>query len=187
MKKLFTLMLAALFAIPVIKAQESTFNMDDKVVSLGIGIGRTFGTGLYTTGRVPPVSISYEQAVVEDVLEKGVIGVGGYLAYSSYRYEYALFGSEWGWNYTNIIAAAQGAFHYPLVDKLDTYAGVLLGYRISTSSEFGDVPSGSSSASGGIVFSGYLGGRYYFTDNLAGFVQVGYGIAYLTLGISFKL
>ncbi len=187
MKKLFTLMLAAFFSIPALNAQESTFEMGDKVVSLGVGIGRTFGTGLYTDGRIPPLSFAYEQAIVEDVLENGVIGVGAYLGYSSYRYSYALFGSEWGWTYSNIVAGASGAFHYPLVDRLDTYAGVILGYRIVTSREFGDVPSGSSSASGGIVFSGYLGGRYYFTDNVAGFVQLGYGIAYLTLGVNFKL
>jgi hypothetical protein len=32
-----------------------------------------------------------------------------------------------------------------------------------------------------------VGARYYFTESIAAFAQVGYGIAYLTLGVSFKL
>ena len=35
-----------------------------------------------------------------------------------------------------------GSFHYPLVDKLDTYAGILLGYNIVTSKEIGDPTGG---------------------------------------------
>ena len=44
--------------------------------------------------------------------------------------------------------------------------------------------SGSSS---GAQFSWFAGGRYYFTDNLAGLLEVGYGISYLTLGIALKM
>ena len=188
MKRLCTIALVVMLSMPVLNAQESMFNMGDKVVSLGIGLGSNIYRGLYYSRGVPPVSISYEQALVDDILEKGVIGVGGYLGYTSYRYRYDWFGVEYGWNYSDIIFAALGSFHYPLVDNLDTYGGVLAGYRISTAREYGDVPSGTfSSASGGLVFSPFVGGRYYFSDNFAAFLQLGYGISYLTLGVNIRL
>jgi hypothetical protein len=190
MKRLIAIALVVMLSIPLLKAQESMFNMGDKVVNLGIGLGSTWGfyRGFgYSTG-VPPLSISYEQALMDEILEEGVIGIGGYLGYSSSRYRSTWLGDDWGWNYSNIVVGAMGTFHYPLVDRLDTYAGAILGYRISTTREVGDIPIGyDSSVSGGIVFSGFIGGRYYFSDNFAAFAQLGYGISYLTLGVSLKL
>jgi len=184
MKRTFVILASLLIAVPSIQAQESMFNLGDKVVNLGIGIGNTLYTGSYYNRGVPPISISYEQAIVDEVLEKGVIGIMGYVGYTSYKYDYL----GWGYKYSNIIIGAGGLFHYPLVDKLDTYAGILLGYNIASATEFG-TPIGwdYDATSGGIVFSGFVGARYYFTDRFAAFGQVGYGIAYLTFGVSIKL
>jgi len=41
-------------------------------------------------------------------------------------------------------------------------------------------------AGSGIAKAFYIGGRYYFTDNLAGMIELGYGIAYLNIGIALK-
>lgn len=189
MKKFFTIALMAILAVPAINAQESMFNLGDKVVNLGIGIGSTlYSYSSYYSRGVPPVSISFEQGIKDDILENGVIGVGGYLGYSSSKYRYTWLGGEWGWNYSYIVVGALGTFHYPILDNLDTYVGVLLGYNITTSREVGDVPlDNDSHASGGIVYSGFVGARYYFNDKFAVFGQLGYGIAYLTLGLSIKL
>ncbi len=185
MKKLVAIALVAIFSIPLLQAQESMFDLGDRVVNLGIGFGTTLYSGLYYERGFPPLSISYEQAIKDDVLEKGVIGVGGYLGYSSYSWDYL----GWGYKYSNIIFGGGGFFHYPLVDKLDTYVGILLGYKIATTSEFGTNPGGYdyNTTSGGLVFSSFVGARYYFTDNFAVFGQVGYGISYLTIGVSLKL
>ena len=173
-----------------ISAQDPTFHIGDKIVNLGLGIGRTFGSGLGYTSSVPPLSISYEQGILDNIIdEKGSIGVGGLLGYTSYKYDWSSLGDNYGWKYTNIIIAARGAFHYALVDKLDTYTGLLLGYRIANSKAFGDFPSfgNYSASSGGVMFAWFAGGRYYFTDKFAGMAEIGYGISYLTLGVSFKL
>ncbi len=188
MRRIVAFAVALLFTLPALQAQESMFNLGDKVINIGIGLGNTLyigGTG-YSTG-VPPISISYEQAIVDDILEKGVIGVGGYLGYSSYKYRYNYSGQDWGWNFNDIIIGAGGFFHYPLIDKLDTYAGLLLGYNISTTTDYGDPGFETVDSSGGIVFSGFIGGRYYFSEKFAAFAQLGYGIAYLTLGVSIRL
>ena len=117
-----------------------------------------------------------------------MIGIGGTVGYTSYRYRYNFSGADLGWNYSTIIVGGIGSFHYPVIDKLDTYAGILLGVRIVTSSEVGSVPGGTVNASsGGIAYSGFVGGRYYFSDKFAVFAQLGYGIAYLTFGVTIKL
>jgi len=184
MRKIVAFAVALLFSLPALQAQESMFNLGDKVVNLGIGLGNTLYGGSYYTRGVPPVSLSYEQAIVDEVLEKGVIGVLGYVGYTSYKYDYL----GWGYKYSNIIIGAGGLFHYPLIDKLDTYAGILLGYNIANATEFG-TPIGweYDVTSGGIVFSGFVGARYYFSEKFAAFGQLGYGIAYLTLGVSIRL
>jgi hypothetical protein len=188
MKKTIAIAVLAIFTLPALKAQDPAFELDDIVANLGIGIGTSFYSGLYYSPGIPPVSISLEKGIVDNVLENGVIGVGGYLGYNSYRYRYDFLGADWGWNYSNIIVGATGSFHYPLVDQLDTYAGILLGYRILTSREFGDIPgTETNTASGGIAYSGFVGARYYFNEKFAAFVQLGYGIAYLTFGVSVKL
>ncbi|MEZ5070412.1 MAG: hypothetical protein R2751_05460 [Bacteroidales bacterium] len=187
MKKFLAIAALAIFTLPALNAQESTFNLGDQVVNLGIGLGSTLYGGFGGSG-IPPLSVSFEKAIKDEILEKGVIGVGGYVGFSSYKYRYSYLSYDYGWNYTNIVISALGNFHYPLVDKLDTYAGVMLGYNIGTVKEYGDIPTGTYSDSyGGLVFASYVGARYYFKDNMSAFAQLGYGIAYLTLGVSFKL
>ncbi len=185
MKKLFAIAAIVFFSFSALQAQESMFNLGDKVVSLGVGFGSTLYTGTYYTSGVPPVSIAYEQAIKDEILEKGVIGVGGWLGYTSYKYDYL----GWGYKYSNFIFGVTGTFHYPLVDKLDTYVGIGLGYNIASAKEFGSYPGGwdYNSTSGGIVFAGMIGARYYFVEKFAVFAQAGYGISYFTVGVSIRL
>ena len=183
MKKILILFVAVTFSLTQLVAQESTFSKGDKVLNLGIGLGSTRYSGFGYTGQVPPLSVSYEVGVVDNVIEKGSIGVGGYLGYSSQKWE----SSGYGWKYTNFILGARGSFHYPLVDKLDTYTGLMLGYNISTSKAIGTPLIDDTYSGGGIITAWYLGGRYYFKETFAVMAELGYGISYLTLGISLKM
>lgn len=94
-----------------------------------------FYTGSGYTGKIPPVSVSYEQGIMDDVLDVGSIGVGGYIGYTSASWETNWLGGSYGWKYTNFILGVRGSFHYPLVDNIDTYAGVLLGYNVVSAKE----------------------------------------------------
>ena len=188
MKKFSAFTIAILFSFSFLQAQESEFNLGDKVLSLGIGIGNSLYTGSYYSMGVPPLSFSYEQAIKDDVLENGVIGIIGSIGYTSYKYRYTFSTFDYGWNYSNLYFGVGGSFHYPLLDKLDTYAALMLGYNIATAKEYGNIPGDDfSSSAGGFRFAGFVGARYYFNDTFAAFAQVGYGIAYLTFGVSMRL
>jgi hypothetical protein len=174
-----------LFIAFTMQSQESTFNKEDKVINLGIGFGSTLYTGAYYKTTVPPISASLEYGILDGIIDKGVIGVGGYVGYSSFKYEYY----NWGYKYTDFIIAARGSFHYPFVDKLDTYTGLLLGAEVVTAKEFGTSVPGYdySSAGSGLARSWFVGARYYFTEKFAAMGELGFGISYLTIGVAIKL
>jgi len=182
MKKLFLMFIVVSFALTQSFAQEPTFVKGDKVLNLGIGLGSTLYSGSYYKSAIPPISASLEFGVVDNVLEKGAIGVGPYFGYSSYKYDYLTS----GWKYSNMILGLKGNFHYPLVDKLDTYTGLLLGYNIVTSKWTGTGSEDLTASSSGIAWSWFVGGRYYFKETFGVMAELGYGIAYLTLGIALK-
>jgi hypothetical protein len=155
MKKLVLLSFLVL-AIFSVKAQDMVFAKGDKAVNLGIGLNYS---------RIP-VYISGEYCIMDDILEKGSIGVGAYAGMSYYYYHYystSLY----------FMAGARGAFHYQLMDKLDTYAGLSLGFD-SWYTSF-------------IRFGSFVGGRYYLTPKIGVFGEFAYGgVGYFTAGISFK-
>ncbi|MBX7202546.1 MAG: hypothetical protein K1X77_05710 [Bacteroidia bacterium] len=160
------------------------FDEGTRVGSIGIGLGGTFGS-YTTTSRMPAISLQYEQGIWP-ISDKGVISLGGYLGTKSYKY--AGSGYTQSWNY--YVIGARSAFHYSglNIEKFDPYAGLMLSYnylkyRYDGPSTF---PISGNYAST-VGFSGYLGGRYYFTPKFAGFGEVGFGISYVTIGLAIKI
>lgn len=169
---------------------EPMFFEGDQVVNIGLGIGSTLYRGSHYSSGFPPLSVSYEKGFKEDfIVEDMTLGIGGYLGYASAKWEASDWGGgTYGWKYSSIILGARAAVHYPLVEKIDTYSGLMLGYNIVSSSSFGDWGGYSTSAnSSAPILAWYAGGRYYFSDSMAVFGEVGYGIAYLTIGLTLKL
>ncbi len=185
--KIKSLLFTALFAFGFFLANAQIVKKGDKVLNLGVGFGNALYNGSGNTSSIPPISGSLEVVIKDDLFDgKGAIGIGGYLGYAAYKWKYS--GFDYGWKYSNIIIGPRGYLHYALVEKLDTYAGIMLGYNIVSSSSFGSYSYGGYSASGGgLIFSGFIGARYFFNDNLAGFVELGSGIAYLNLGVAIRL
>jgi hypothetical protein len=171
---------AALNAQPVEKG--------DKILNLGIGLGSTLYSGSYYKSTIPPVSASLEVVIKDDLFnDKGALGLGGYIGYTGFKSEYAWGNDYYGWKYTNIIIGPRGYLHYNFLDKLDTYTGLLIGYWISTNKEYGTIQSGYTAGSyGGVTWSWFAGGRYFFSDNFAGMLELGYGISYLNIGVALK-
>ncbi|KPL12418.1 MAG: hypothetical protein AMS26_17900 [Bacteroides sp. SM23_62] len=187
MKTKHFLLLFLIASIPF-AGNSQPFVKGDKVINVGLGIGSTLYSGVgYKTG-LPPLSASLEVGVTE--LGPGILGVGGYFGISSYKWEDSYGGTTYGWKYSNIIIGARGNYHYIFAEKLDTYAGLMLGYNIVNSKAtgtwpalFGDLSANSST----FIWSLYVGGRYYFSDSFAVMAELGYGIAWLNIGVAFKL
>lgn len=187
MKRIIIIAIAVMLSIGA-KAQESTFNAGDIVFNAGLGLGTSLYSGSGYTSFLPPVSISGEYGFQEDFLTEDLtLGIGGYLGFAGAEYKTRFGNEEWGWRYNYTVIGARAAVHYPLVDKLDTYGGLMLSYNLVSSSTIGNVPPGNDASSGGLGFSIYVGGRYYFNEKFAGMAEVGYGISWLNLGVAFKL
>ena len=163
---------------------QNTFREGDKIVNIGFGLGSSLYAGSHYTSKTPPISASFELGMKDNLFdEKSSLGIGGYLGYTGAKWEESGF----GWKYKSIVVGVRGAVHYQLVDKLDTYSGLMLGYNIVSSSSFGTTWGASASAGGGIAYNWFIGGRYYFSDKIAGMVELGYGVAILNLGVAIKL
>jgi hypothetical protein len=186
MKRIAILAIMVICMPQIMHAQEPAIDLGNKFLNLGLGIGSVRYSGTGYSGTIPPLSISYENIIRDEILEKGFIGVGAYLGFSSYKWDY-WFG-DWGYRYTTVIPGARASFHYPVIDKLDSYTGLMLGYQIVSAREVGTVTPGLYRASSsGFMWSWYAGGRYFLTDKFILMGEIGYGITYLNIGVALNI
>lgn len=157
------------------------FQRGTTVVNAGIGLGTALG-GL---GKArPAISLSLDRGVWP-VGGPGVISLGGYLGNTGYKYSSGGYTAKW--NY--FIVGARGAYHYngfSSVPKLDVYGGAMLGYNIVNYSSDGNDVDISNSYGSGIGFSGFLGGRWFFTERIGAYAELGYGVSVLNAGVAIK-
>jgi hypothetical protein len=169
MKKVFSL--GALLFCAIIngnaqdKGNSALFNKGDKIVSGAIGLGGAFGI---------PIQLGAEFGVTDNIGAGAVVGYG--------RRSYSGFGYDYGVN--NILIGVRGNYHLPLIDKIDTYGGLTAGYNVASVTGNSALVTASY---GGVFIAGHLGGRYYVTKPLSIQAELGYGIAYLTVGVAYKL
>ncbi|MDR0796150.1 MAG: hypothetical protein LBE79_08905 [Tannerella sp.] len=188
-KKMFLAIAICLIAAVQAAAQDSYFNQDDNVVSLGLGLGGTLYSGYGYSGngfsRMPAFSLSYERCIIDNLFnEQSALGVGGLIGYTSAKYNYNLVGGR-GWKSTDVMIGARAALHYAFIDQLDTYAGIMAGYNVNSWKWNGDGTTHTSGSSG-LTYSLFAGGRYYFSDSFAAFAELGYGYTFLNAGLSVK-
>lgn len=194
------LVIASMFAFGSSFAQDA-YKEGGSQVNLGVGFITNFvtipsGTG-YTTHSIPPISASYEYGITDK------ISVGGYLGYTSTGWDYTYTTNDLtkaGFpkvdatsttTYSYTIFGVRGSYHFATSDKLDPYAGAMLGYNVaSVSWTTNDPNTGGINiapvAASAVAFSAHLGARYFFTDNIGAFAEIGYGVAIANLGLTLK-
>ena len=172
MKNLFikvsvVFLFCAMFSIAV--NAQNTFNKGDKVIGAGLGVGSTWSG----YGSAIPIFANFEMGIKDNLFDdKSSIGVGGYFGFASSK------------GLTCLFPGVRGALHYQFVDKLDTYAGLMIGLRFwSWKNNYYYYGNASGTD---LILPFFIGARYYFQDNLAGFAELGYGVAALHLGIAYK-
>jgi hypothetical protein len=178
------------------------FDESTRIINVGVGLAASRyyssyrGRG-YSHRSSPAFSLSYEQALME--LGPGYLGIGAYTGfhtfYSRYQYYYNNGNNHYyyenRWN--NFVVAARAAYHFDELnfENGELYGGLMVGLRFHTYSyETNDPdPNKNYYYSGGSAYlasSVFIGGRWYFGKRVALYGEVGYGISYGTLGLSFK-
>lgn len=182
MKKFILVAVLALGFAFTASAQSPVFRSGDKIVNVGIGAG-SYGL---------PIELAFSKGMKNDIFGVSGLnfGLGGYLGFRTWREDFGHWNnSDLGWRFTQIIVGPRAHLNYTLIDNLEVYSGLMLGWNISTTTKYGDwgnIPS-SPASYGGFYFSWFAGARYYFNPKWAVYVESGYGIAYGTIGVTRKL
>ncbi len=171
MKKL--LLIFAAVACFATAAQAQAFGLGERNITATVGFGGNVGI---------PVALSYEQCVYS-FGPRASIGAGGYLAYSNYSDDFATA----TYNYSNFFMAAEGNFHYSSASMFDFYAGLRLGYMVSSGSWNDDyINLGYSISSSGIHYSGHVGINFYLSDSWAFNTEFSAGMSIVAVGATYR-
>ena len=177
-KKVFLAVLAIVGSISIANAQE-VFHKGTTAINAGIGLG-SYSDSL----SLPPLSVSLDYGVADNLINgnNGSISVGGFAGYTAGSHTYGAYKSTFSY----IALGGRGAFHYQFAPKLDTYAGLMVSYDIASASSNSSYVD-TSVATSSINWTLFLGGRYFFTEKIGAFAELGYGFYNLNLGVTFKL
>jgi hypothetical protein len=160
------------------------FNIRDLDLNLGAGAGFNLYSGNFIVG-IPPLSASIDYGL-NDSYGPGVIGIGGFAGYSTFKDSYFPGISESGHKYSALFIGLKSSYHLELIKKLDTYATLNLYYVNLTAKPYGAIETEKDIKSKPNL-SLVVGSKYFFTDKLALFAEVGYNSSWLTAGVSFRL
>ncbi len=139
-----------------------------KLLNLGIGLGNYGGIGFGGGGLA--FGGSFEVGVIPNLT---VGAVGSFRSFSNVGSYYSI--------------GARGSYHFNELlklsdEKFDLYAGAGLVY---SGFSYKDGFRGLGNI-GGVDLGLHIGGRYFFTEKIGGFVETGLGFAPLQLGVTFK-
>jgi len=159
MKQLSVLLCALIISFAA-NAQNGAYSKGDKLLNVGVGLNSYYSGGL-------PFGASFELGVTED------ISVGVNVDYLSHKYK--AFGE---YKFTALYFGARGSYHFNTLlnienEKIDVYAGATLGYRSFTWSDDYTAGGLKNSYGSGVYLGIFAGGKYYFTDNIGAFVELG--------------
>jgi hypothetical protein len=169
--------------------ENSVFPRGCALANLGIGVGNLYwGSGYGNALAIAP-TLDIDVAITNK-LGIGNIGIGGTVSYSSSTYNDGYN----NYKFTGILVGLRASYHFmfnidALKDKLDPYAGVLLGYIITNNpsyandSYYNEYGTKSNAFQPGI----FAGAHYYFVTHFGVFAELGYnGFSIFTLGITIK-
>lgn len=170
----FKLTIVFIFVFAGIFSQAShaqSFQKDDWVIHAGLGLGNTFS---YAGSGGLPVGAGVEYGITD--LEKGAIGIGGDLGFVSMSGLNVLF------------IGAKGSYHFNDLfeiddDSWDIYGGLGLYFRQFNWSGMGSTYSFNS----GLYPAFHVGARYYFTESVGMYGELGNSWGWLNVGVAFKL
>ena len=176
MKKLLTFsFLLAVLLTTSFAGFSQAYKQGDKLLNATIGLNS--GYGGFGSSTIP-LGVSFEVGITE------AISVGGFADYTSFKYS----GSD-GWSF--LYFGGRGSYHVNELlkinsDKIDVYGGLGLGYYTASYSGATN-PLYTGAYGNTIFFTGFIGGRYYFTDKIGAVVELGGGgVSNIKAGLTVK-
>lgn len=165
----FIFLLTFLACLGSYQSKAQSFQEGDWVLSAGLGLGQTYS---YTGSGGLPLGVGAEYGVTN--FTTGSLGVGADLGFTSFS------------DFNVLTIGGRGSYHYSelVENKLDLYAGLGLYYRsFNWSNGFGDTYSFGS----GVYAAFHLGARYYFSENVGAYAELGNNWGWMNVGVAFKL
>lgn len=178
MKKITLSILVFLFTFALVPAQAQN-------IGEGININAGLGLGSYGVGGIP-IGASVEIGI------KNNIAVGGFFDYSQWARKW----NGYKWSYNFLYFGGRASYHLGDLlkelgmdeGKLDPYAGLSLGIRTASYKDNAAYENYVSPYNSARVFlGGHVGTRYFFSNRVGGFGEIGYGVTALRLGVTVKL
>jgi opacity protein-like surface antigen len=190
------------------RRNRSCFQKGVQIISLGYGapnLGKVFFKSLdrlYPTATysgIGPIHLRYEYAIADQV------GLGISLRYLNTKIEYPVVGPNYDadgnptlgdstYNYTNsmtsIGAMVRANYHFSTGRQLDPYIGLGLGYgttnfKINLGGDVNGIASTVSSPIP-IAIEATIGARYFFSESIGAYLELGYSQSVVNGGIAIK-
>jgi hypothetical protein len=181
--------LCSLATLPAVSGHAQSFLRGDNLISVGLAAGSSLGNFHFSSSS-PGLALQYELGYL-NLQGPGVLGLGCYLGHKGYSnsgisgpYSYSQ-----EWSYT--VIGFRGAYHYngiPNLKQLDPYGGVMVSYNAVNYSYSGSdgLADPGSNYDSGLGLSAYLGGRWFFTKNIAAYMELGLGVSNIAVGACYK-
>jgi hypothetical protein len=179
MKKRVVGVIVLVCALLSLGEAQAQFQKGDRLLNIGIGVNSYYNGGI-------PLSAIYEVGITPQ------ISVGGGIDYLSHEYAYAYNYSR---RFTALYIGARGSYHFNELlkindERFDVYGGLSLGFRSFTWSgnAYNNYYGLDSSYGSGLFLGIHIGGRYYFTNRIGAFLELGgLGSTNARVGVTLKL
>lgn len=160
--------------------------------SAGIGYGNTFYGGKDYSASIPGLMAAFDHGVLyvpmgADV--DGVLSVGLMAGWTYSKYSPPNWNNDLWLNYNVILIAARANYYFLFSDTFVPYLSLLGGYNISihnwggTALPFTNYDFKESAFALGAL----AGSRFYFSEYIGMFAEVGWGVNLFTLGVTFNM
>lgn len=176
MKRTILLATFTFISCIICMAQNGGFAKGNKLLNIGIGVNSYYSGGI-------PFGASFEVGVSDN------ISFGGNIDYLSNTYNYGTY----SWKFTALYIGLRCSYHVNELlnienEKIDLYGGATLGYRsFKWKNGYDDSYDLSGSYGNSIYLGAYVGGKYYFSNKVGAFAELGaIGSTNARVGIGFK-
>ncbi len=163
-----------------------TLHAGEQTIGLGLGIPSI--SAYDVDSRTPSFNGFYEYGFTDKV---GIGHIGGGAIFSFAGADYN------GGTYTHSLIGPRASYHFDMTDitgdkawdVVDVYAGIMSGLRFEHYKydyTIGGVKYTDKGNDTSLITDVFVGIRYAFAKNIGVYAEAGYGVSYLTVGISFR-